>query len=135
MMQLRAEGERVLVTGSADEAPLAHAAARAASLPFDCVLAGRTNLVELAALIASARRLLSTDTGVAHLATAYRIPSVLLFGPTPPAEWGPPARPIHRVLWTGTCGDPHGAQPDPGLLRITVDDVVRACGEVVLQGR
>jgi hypothetical protein len=30
------------------------------------------------------------------------------------------------VLWAGTTGDPFGAEPDPGLLRIGVDDVVRA---------
>jgi ADP-heptose:LPS heptosyltransferase len=133
--QLRAEGERVIVTGSQDEAPLAYAAAGAASLPSENVLAGGTNLVQLAALIAAARRLLASDTGVAHLATAYRVPSVVLFGPTPPEEWGPPARRIHRALWKGTRGDPHAARPDPGLLQISVDEVVRASEEVVLQGR
>jgi hypothetical protein len=28
------------------------------------------------------------------------------------------------VLWTGSLGDPHGDEPDPGLLSITVDDVL-----------
>lgn len=133
--QLRDAGERVIVTGSEGEASLAHAAARAASLPSENVLAGRTSLLELAALVAAARRLLACDTGIAHLATAYRVPSVVLFGPTPPAEWGPPARRIHRALWKGTRGDPHAAQPDPGLLQISVDEVVRASAEVGLQGR
>lgn len=133
--RLRAEGERVIVTGSHDEAPQAHAAARAASLPSENVLAGGTSLLELAALVAAARRLLASDTGIAHLATAYRVPSVVLFGPTPPTEWGPPARRIHRALWKGTRGDPHAPQPDPGLLQISVDEVVRASEEVVLQGR
>jgi ADP-heptose:LPS heptosyltransferase len=65
------------------------------------------------------------DTGVAHLATALGTPSVVLFGPTAPARWGPPPdRPIHRVLWAGAEGDPHADRPDPGLLRIGVDDVL-----------
>jgi ADP-heptose:LPS heptosyltransferase len=67
------------------------------------------------------------DTGVAHLATAYRVPSVVLFGPTPPQEWGPPPdRPWHTVLWAGGRGDPHAAEPDPGLLAIEVADVLAA---------
>jgi uncharacterized protein YjbJ (UPF0337 family) len=70
---------------------------------------------------------LCCDTGVAHLATAYRTPSVVLFGPTPPGEWGPPPdRPQHRVLWRGGRGDPHADAPDPGLLAIAVEDVLAA---------
>jgi ADP-heptose:LPS heptosyltransferase len=66
------------------------------------------------------------DTGVGHLATAFGTPSVLLFGPTPPALWGPPAsRPQHRVLHHGGRGDPHGATLDPALAAISVADVLR----------
>jgi ADP-heptose:LPS heptosyltransferase len=67
------------------------------------------------------------DTGVAHLATAFGRPSVLLFGPTPPGEWGPPPeRTRHRVLWAGEVGDPLAPGPTPGLLAIGVEDVVAA---------
>jgi ADP-heptose:LPS heptosyltransferase len=91
------------------------------------VLAGRTDLLQLAALVAAARLVVSGDTGVAHLATAYGRPSVLLFGPTPPARWGPPLDGPHTVLWHGDgSGDPLGAQPDPALLRITTEEVVSA---------
>ena len=71
------------------------------------------------------------DTGVAHLATALRTPSVVLFGPTSPALWGPPPdRPWHRALWAGTSGDPHGQRPDPGLLAIGVDQVTEALADL-----
>jgi ADP-heptose:LPS heptosyltransferase len=89
------------------------------------VLAGRTDLLELAAVVASARLVVSGDTGVGHLASAFGRPSVLLFGPTPPARWGPPRDGPHTVLWHGEGrGDPFGTQPDPALLRITVGEVV-----------
>ena len=88
---------------------------------------GRTDLRGLAAAVAAAARVICGDTGVAHLATALGTPSVVLFGPTPPAEWGPPAdRPQHVALHHGGRGDPHAGEPDPGLLEITVDEVLRA---------
>jgi len=121
----RRAGRRVLVTGSAGERGLAGAVARDAGLDASDVLAGRTDVLGLAAVIAGAGRVLCGDTGVAHLATAFGTPSVVLFGPTPPEEWGPPpGRARHVVLHRGGRGDPHADAPDPRLLAITVDDVV-----------
>jgi ADP-heptose:LPS heptosyltransferase len=124
----RAELERgrpVVYTGTAEERRLAADVARLAG--GGTVVAGETDLPGLAALVAAAGRLVAGDTGVAHLATALRTPSVLLFGPTSPAHWGPPAAdPRHRVLWAGRPADPHGWEPDPGLLAIRVDDVLAA---------
>jgi ADP-heptose:LPS heptosyltransferase len=121
-----AGGRAVVLTGSASERALAEHVAREAGLPASAVLAGRTTLLELAALVAEAGRVACGDTGVAHLATAVSTPSVVLFGPTPPSEWGPPADGPHCVLWMGRSGDPHGAECDPGLLEIGVRDVVDA---------
>ncbi|MDQ3822907.1 MAG: glycosyltransferase family 9 protein, partial [Actinomycetota bacterium] len=74
-----------------------------------------------------AGRVVCGDTGVAHLATAFATPSVVLFGPTPPSLWGPPpGRTWHRALWAGGRGDPHADAPHPGLLEIRVDDVLAA---------
>lgn len=122
----RIMGRRVLVTGGPSEASLAVAVAEAAGLSREAVLAGRTTVEELAAIVAAAGRVICGDTGVGHLATALGTPSVLLFGPVSPAEWGPPreASSRHRVLWAGVRGDPHEERPDPGLLKITVADVL-----------
>ena len=122
-------GHQVVITGSAAERPLAVSVARQAGLPPQSVLAGRTSLAALAALTASARLVVSGDTGLAHLATAYARPSVVLFGPVPPAEWGPPADPRHQALWAGGDGyrgDPHGRRTDPALAAIPVTDVLNA---------
>jgi ADP-heptose:LPS heptosyltransferase len=114
---VRELGPDVVVTGSPDEAPLVRAVAR-----------GRERIGDLAGLldlVAGARLVICGDTGVSHVATAYRTPSVVLFGPVSPAEWGPRSGP-HRVLWHRTTGDTFADEPDPGLLEITVDEVLDA---------
>lgn len=117
----------VLLTGSAAERDLCLQVAAGAGLPPSAVLAGRTDLLELAALVAAARLVLCGDTGMAHLATAYGTPSVVLFGPAPPARWAPPPGSTqHRVLWSGRTGEVFSGAPDPGLLTLTVDDVLAA---------
>jgi ADP-heptose:LPS heptosyltransferase len=121
-----AAGRRVIITAGAAEGALAYSIARAATLDGDAVHAG-TDIVRLAALVHAAARIVCGDTGVAHLATALRTPSIVLFGPSSPAHWGPPPdRPWHRALWKGRLGDPHGHTVDPGLAAITVDDVLGA---------
>ncbi|WGL53012.1 glycosyltransferase family 9 protein [Nocardioides sp. BP30] len=124
--RLAADGHEVLITGSADERPLAAGVAGRAGLGAEAVLAGTTGLGELAALVATAGLVVCGDTGMAHLASAFGTRSVVLFGPTPPARWGPPPGP-HTVLWHGTgVGDPHACDPDPALLRIDVEEVLEA---------
>jgi ADP-heptose:LPS heptosyltransferase len=123
---LAGAGHTVLVTGGPGERELAAQVAAEAGLPPQAAVAGRTDLLALSALVAAARLLVSADTGVAHLATAFGTPSVVLFGPNPPALWGPPAdRPQHRVLWSGRVGDNFADAPDPGLLDLTVEQVLQ----------
>ncbi|MCW2705376.1 MAG: glycosyl transferase family 9 [Blastococcus sp.] len=120
-------GHDVRITGGPAEVALARVVAVGAGLAPESVLAGRTSPLELAAVVAAARVVVSGDTGIAHLATAYRRPSVVLFGPVSPALWGPPPRPQHVVLWHGDgTGDPWGTELDPALARITVSDVTAA---------
>lgn len=82
---------------------------------------------ELIALTRRARLFIGGDTGPMHLASALHVPVVALFGPTDPARNGPyrtksvvlrhPASPTTLT---------HRSQPDPGLLAITVDEVLAA---------
>ncbi|MEU7474857.1 glycosyltransferase family 9 protein [Lentzea sp. NPDC042327] len=118
---VRALGSDVVVTAGPGERELAR---RVSPTPFS------GSLAELLDLVATARLVICGDTGVAHVATAYGTPSVLLFGPVPPQLWGPRHGP-HLVLWHGSTGDTFAAEPDPGLLRITVDEVLEAAGGVL----
>jgi ADP-heptose:LPS heptosyltransferase len=127
----RERGHRVVVTGTRAERDLCTAVVEAAGLPREANLAGWTTLGQLAAIIARAGAVCSGDTGPAHLASGFGTPSVVLFGPTPPHLWGPPAGdPRHLAIWKGRRADPHAATPDAGLLDIGVPEVVEALGSL-----
>ncbi|MBP3042197.1 glycosyltransferase family 9 protein [Arthrobacter jiangjiafuii] len=120
-------GRQVLLTGSASERPRALAVAGRAGLPESSVAAGELDLQAFAAVVAGAALVVSADTGAAHLASAYARPSVVIFGPAPVTEWGPPAGP-HIALTDETVrvGDTFAVDPDPALLAVTVADVLAA---------
>lgn len=127
---LAEQGARpVTVTGGPGEEELARSVAAIAG----CSVSLGLGLTELTTFVARAPLLVCGDTGVAHLATAMRTPSVLLFGPTSPQRWGPPlsAPSRHRVLWDGQSGDPHGDAPGAGLLAVTVEQVLVAARELL----
>lgn len=129
---LAAAGHRVVITGGPDEQRLATAIAKDSKTSS----AGLLDLCGLLALVAHARLVVSGDTGVAHVASNYRTPSVVLFGPVAPAVWGPPDEPRHQVLWHGDgTGDPHALTPDPALLRVTVAEVLAATRNALMQAR
>ncbi|MFF1510132.1 glycosyltransferase family 9 protein [Streptomyces sp. NPDC058326] len=137
---LRGARLRVVVTAGPGEEAYAREVARRAGLPPGSVRGGRRGVPfgELCALVAGARCVVVGDTGLAHLATAFGTPSVVLFGPVSPLLWGPPAEGPHRALWHPAAGDgealrpgdAHGTAPDPRLLRVTVDEVLTAVGDV-----
>ncbi|MFL6114304.1 MAG: glycosyltransferase family 9 protein [Catenulispora sp.] len=132
--RLHQHGHRLLITGTGAETGLAREVIERAGLPQEASTAGRTALTDLAGIVATARLVLSGDTGIAHLATAYRRPSVVLFGPIPPAQWGPPDRPYHAALWPANPdyrGNPHGMSIDPVLERIAPGDVLAAIERVL----
>ena len=129
---LAGQGYDVAVTGGRGERLLC--ARLAWGLPRVRDLSGHLSVAALADLVAGAPLLLAGDTGPAHLATAYGTPSVLLFGPTSPARWGPVLDvERHIVLWHGDQaeGDPHADELDPALARIEVAEVLDAAHTVL----
>ena len=117
------DGHRVVVTGGRDEAALS---ARVAAASGGLDLAGRTSIGELLALVAHAGLVIAGDTGIAHVATAFGVPSVTLFGPVGPEQWGPPPDPRHVVLTDASVrrGERFADEPDPALLAVGTCDVL-----------
>lgn len=90
--------ERLVTTGTVQDLPVAAQVARAGCIPPQRQLVGWLDLSVLAATIAASRLVVTGDTGVAHLATAYGVPSVTIFGPASLKRWGPPELDRHRVV-------------------------------------
>jgi ADP-heptose:LPS heptosyltransferase len=67
-------------------------------------LAGKTDLLTLAAVVESAALVVSCDTAMVHLAAAFRRPQVALFGPTNPFHW----RPRHDAVRVVSAAQPDG---------------------------
>ncbi|WP_082368241.1 lipopolysaccharide heptosyltransferase II [Piscinibacter sakaiensis] len=95
-----AHGLPVLLLGSAKERPIADAIAAAAPAGACRVLCGELALADAIALIAGARGVASNDSGLMHVAAAFGVPQVALFGSTSPRHT-PPLSPAARVLWLG----------------------------------
>jgi len=134
-------GAPIIFTGGDHEISLVRGITDLMAAPA-IVLAGETSVGQLAALYEGARVVLGPDSGPLHLATAVGAPTVHLYGPADPAEfgpWGDPAR--HIVLTTAIACRPcrildwPGADPaeHPCVRDIAPDAVleaaVRAAGE------
>jgi ADP-heptose:LPS heptosyltransferase len=131
-MLLAAEGHHVLITGGPGEAQLAAQIGAAAGVGTRTGLSVR----ELLELVGHARLLVSGDTGVAHVAAAYQVPSVTLFGPVSPTRWGPPPHPRHQIVWHGDdTGDPHADRIDAALDAVTVGEVIAAVHDAMSSDR
>ncbi len=124
--ELAAFGVQSIVNYGPGEENLAHEAETASE---GAATALKTTISELIALTRRAKMFVGGDTGPMHLAAALQVPVVAIFGPTDPARNGPygtrsvvlrnPASPISHA---------RKAQPDEGMLEISVNAVVDAAG-------
>ncbi|MBF0173750.1 MAG: lipopolysaccharide heptosyltransferase I [Magnetococcales bacterium] len=85
--------------GNATEKKRAQAIAAAA--PRSARVLEQTTLAELAHIIASARGVVTVDTGPSHLAAAFSTPALSLYGPTDPSLVGTQSH-LHQHQ-RGTC--------------------------------
>ncbi|NLH17507.1 MAG: glycosyltransferase family 9 protein [Phycisphaerae bacterium] len=82
----------IVAVGSEGERPLVEQLQSLSRVPI-VNLAGRTDIGQLIASMASARIVVSNDTGPGHIAVASGTPTVMIFGPTNPARVGPYGHP------------------------------------------
>ena len=121
-------GMYVVVNAGPGEEPLASAIASRRAVALTATL---PQLIALTRCIALC---IGGDTGPLHLASALGRPVVGIYGPTDPSRNGPYGTRA-RVLRSPDSRRDHSrrAAPDPGLLTITPDDVLRAADELLAE--
>jgi ADP-heptose:LPS heptosyltransferase len=74
----------------------------------------QSSLSDLKSLLASATLFVGNDSGPAHMAAAFGVPSIVIFGPSDPMIWGPWHTPGEAVVAQG------------GIQNVTVSQVLDA---------
>lgn len=106
--QLASKGYSILLTGSEEERALLRQVESLIRIPVINLVerAGHVGIGELAVLISQAAALISNDTGVSHIATALKVPSVIIFSPySDPQRWAPLDRERHVAIPFDQAGD------------------------------
>lgn len=96
LLQHRPKASVVLV-GSARERSIATEIATLSGMPLHNAC-GETSLAQAMHLIAQADAVVSNDSGMMHVAAAYRRPQVAVFGSSDPRHT-PPRSPLARIEW------------------------------------
>jgi ADP-heptose:LPS heptosyltransferase len=95
-------GLTVVLTGTTSELPIIHQVAAQLDHP-PLIAAGKTSLGAIAVLIRDASALISNCTGVSHIATALKTPSIVISMDGEPERWAPLNRQLHYTIdWTKT---------------------------------
>jgi ADP-heptose:LPS heptosyltransferase len=99
-------------------------------------LAGKTSLQELISIIRHSRCLLTNDTGPMHIAFASKTPTVCLFGPCSPEQYGlaDTAKVIYKKVYCSPCVHDFETPPCKGnnvcMKLIEVHEVLAAVNEL-----
>jgi heptosyltransferase-3 len=122
-------GCQVLVGGDEREVALAEEI-RARAHSSLVVVAGRTTLLQYAAVLRRCSLFVGNDNGPMHMAAAVGIPVVALFGPSDPAEWGPRgtrSEVLYKRLDCRGCFHPTCERGELNCMKqISVEEVYRA---------
>lgn len=81
-------GEEIVVVGTADDISLGDRLGKRGNKPV-LNLCGKTNLVQLVAILAKSKALVSNDSGTMHVMAALQKPQVAIFGSTSTVWTGP----------------------------------------------
>lgn len=129
------DGFQTVIIGTAGDIPVAkevasHMRTRAA------ILAGRTDIAELKAVLACSSLVLSNDTGAAHVSAALGVPTVVVFGPTEDfatRPFSPVAEVVRHQVECSPCMLRECPIDHRCMTRVEVNDVYLAARRLMAQ--
>jgi len=122
---------QIVFTGGDHEMPIVRAIVEQMTQPA-CIMVGDTQVNQLAAIFSRARAVLGPDSGPLHLAAAVSTPTVTLYGPADPVEFGPwgprdrhfvltsdiGCRPCRVIDWAGDDPANHPCMQEISIARV-----------------
>jgi heptosyltransferase-2 len=121
-------GAEILIFGAPGEAALGAAMARDIG-DYAVNLAGKTDLRQAVALIERCRLFVTNDSGLMHIAAAFNVPQVAVFGPTDPVTtypFSPNSRIVRVPTECSPCLLPECPRDHRCMTAITVERVFEA---------
>lgn len=127
-------GFQTIIVGTSGDVEVAEEVARRMRSRA-AVLAGRTNIAELKAVLACTSLVISNDTGTAHVAAALGVPAAVVFGPTEHVSTRPLSDSATVVRHNVECS-PCMLRDCPidhrCMTRVEVEDVYRAAQSLLI---
>jgi ADP-heptose:LPS heptosyltransferase len=91
------QGFKVVLTGTKDESEIIEAVV--SQMRYEPInTAGKTSMGAVGVLIQNAAMLISNCTGVSHIASAFKTPSIVISMDGEPQRWGPIDKRVHRTI-------------------------------------
>src|SRR5262249_55482694 len=121
------EGLQPVIVGTSSDRSIAEEVA-ATMRTRPAILAGRTTITQVKALLSCCSLLISNDTGAAHIAAALQVPTVVIFGPTEHHSTRPmsdKAAIVRRDVECSPCMLRTCPIDHRCMTRVTVDDVLQ----------
>jgi ADP-heptose:LPS heptosyltransferase len=120
-----------LITGGRNPAELQHVHDILAGTSYHSTiinLAGKIDFLLSAAMIREGTLFVGVDTAAAHLASAFRRPELVLFGPTNPFHWHPqhPHAAVVRAGFEGPLDHFESRQKGLPMSELSTETVIRA---------
>lgn len=126
-------GLSIVLSGGPAEMEIGEDIAKAMQAPH-LNLIGRTSVRQMMALLAASSLMITNDSGPMHVAAAFAVPMVAIFGPTDhtsTSPWGTRARIVRHPVECSPCLLRQCPIDHRCMQRVTVDDVLSAAAEVL----
>jgi heptosyltransferase-2 len=126
----------IVLTGGPGEMEIGQDIVKSMRTPHQNFI-GQTNVRQMMAMLAASNLLITNDSGPMHVAAAFGVPLVAIFGPTDHATtspWGTRAQIVRHPVECSPCLLRQCPIDHRCMLRVTVADVMSAVAEVIGDG-